>query len=174
MRNYIIMSVLLSISYLSICDLTQRVAGALPMIVQPAASIHPSVFHSLCDWGESRHVHSLTSSSHHFVCFPLLLAPLTVPCNMIFDRPDDLAVLSKTLILALLKWRLWKEDLSNFPWTFTLLLVSLTLMRFQGHGCVRKEKNASSSFLVSLYVWSNSYFVWYGCWQVWGKLPYGK
>ena len=36
---------------------------------------------------ESRPVYSLMLSSHLFLCLPLL-APLTVPCRMVFVRPD--------------------------------------------------------------------------------------
>ena len=35
-------------------------------------------------------VHSLMLSSHLFFCLPLLLAPFTVPCRIVFDMPEDL------------------------------------------------------------------------------------
>ena len=35
-------------------------------------------------------VHSLMLSSHLFFCLPLLLAPFTVPCRIIFAMPEDL------------------------------------------------------------------------------------
>ena len=35
-------------------------------------------------------VHSLMLSSHLFFCFPLLLAPFTVPCRIVFAMPEDL------------------------------------------------------------------------------------
>ena len=34
--------------------------------------------------------HSLTLSAHLFFCLPLLLAPLTVPCRIVFAMPEDL------------------------------------------------------------------------------------
>ena len=34
--------------------------------------------------------HSLMLSSHLFFCVPLLLAPFTVPCRIIFAMPEDL------------------------------------------------------------------------------------
>ena len=35
-------------------------------------------------------VHSLILSSHLFFCLPLLLAPFTVPCRIVFTMPEDL------------------------------------------------------------------------------------
>ena len=35
-------------------------------------------------------VHSLMLSSHLFFCLPLLLAPFTVPCRIVFAMPEDL------------------------------------------------------------------------------------
>ena len=35
-------------------------------------------------------VHSLLLSSHPFFCLPLLLAPFTVPCRIVFAMPADL------------------------------------------------------------------------------------
>ena len=35
-------------------------------------------------------VHSLMLSSHLFFCLPLLLAPFTVPCRIVFATPEDL------------------------------------------------------------------------------------
>ena len=34
--------------------------------------------------------HSLMLSSHLFFCLPLLLAPFTVPCRIVFAMPEDL------------------------------------------------------------------------------------
>ena len=34
-------------------------------------------------------VHSLMLSSHLFFCLPLLLAPFTVPCRIVFAMPED-------------------------------------------------------------------------------------
>ena len=35
-------------------------------------------------------VHSLMLCSHLFFCLPLLLAPFTVPCRIVFAMPEDL------------------------------------------------------------------------------------
>ena len=35
-------------------------------------------------------IHSLMLSSHLFFCLPLLLAPFTVPCRIVFAMPEDL------------------------------------------------------------------------------------
>ena len=37
----------------------------------------------------SRPVHSLTLSSHRFLCLPLCLPPWTVPCRTVLASPDD-------------------------------------------------------------------------------------
>ena len=86
----ICLSIYLSV-FLSICPLTQRIIGASPMISQPATAI---LYLSVClpqpfVTGKSSPVHSLTWSSHHFLCLSLLLAPLTVPCKVVFARSDD-------------------------------------------------------------------------------------
>ena len=41
----------------------------------------------LWDLANSRPVHSLTLSSHLFLCLPCLLPPFTVPCKMVLARP---------------------------------------------------------------------------------------
>ena len=41
------------------------------------------------DMANSRPVHSLMLSSHLFLCLPCLLPPFTVPCKMVFARPDE-------------------------------------------------------------------------------------
>ena len=35
-------------------------------------------------------VHSLILSSHLFFCLPLFLSPFTVPCMIVFAKPEDL------------------------------------------------------------------------------------
>ena len=51
--------------------------------------LHFSLFSTaLWDLPNSRPVHSLVLSSHLF-CLPYLLPPLTVPCKMVFARPDE-------------------------------------------------------------------------------------
>ena len=35
-------------------------------------------------------IHSLMLSSHLFFCLPLLFAPFTVPCRIVFAMPEDL------------------------------------------------------------------------------------
>ena len=52
--------------------------------------LHFSLFSTaLWDMANSRPVHSLTSSSHLFLCLPCLLPPFTVPCKMILARLDE-------------------------------------------------------------------------------------
>ena len=44
---------------------------------------------ALWDLPNSRPVHSLMLSSHHFLCLPCLLPRFTVPCMMVLARPDE-------------------------------------------------------------------------------------
>ena len=52
---------------------------------------HPSLsFAALRESPNPIPVHSLMLSSHLFFCLPLLLAPFTVPCRIVFAMPEDL------------------------------------------------------------------------------------
>ena len=44
----------------------------------------------LVELAKSIPVHSLIVSSHLFFCLPLFLFPFTVPCRIVFARPEDL------------------------------------------------------------------------------------
>ena len=72
-----------------ISSLTLRVIGAPQMISQPVCSIFPLFSTALCDFANSRPVHSLMLSSHLFLCLPRLLPPFIVPCKMFLARPDE-------------------------------------------------------------------------------------
>ena len=45
---------------------------------------------ALVELAKSIPVHSLIWSSHLFFCLPLFLFPFTVPCRIVFARPEDL------------------------------------------------------------------------------------
>ena len=45
---------------------------------------------ALVELAKSIPVHSLILSSHLFFCLPLFLFPLTVPCRIVFAKPEDL------------------------------------------------------------------------------------
>ena len=45
---------------------------------------------ALVELAKSIPVHSLTLSSHLFFCLPLFLFPFTVPCRIVFAKPEDL------------------------------------------------------------------------------------
>ena len=45
---------------------------------------------ALVELAKSIHVHSLILSSHLFFCLPLFLFPFTVPCRIVFAKPEDL------------------------------------------------------------------------------------
>ena len=52
--------------------------------------LHFSLFSTvLWDLPNSRPVHSLMLFFHLFLCLPCLLPPFTVPCKMVFARPDE-------------------------------------------------------------------------------------
>ena len=44
----------------------------------------------LAELGKSIPVHSLILSSHLFFCLPLFLFPFTVPCRLVFTKPEDI------------------------------------------------------------------------------------
>ena len=45
---------------------------------------------ALVELAKSIPVHSVILSSHIFFCLPLFLFPFTVPCRIVFARPEDL------------------------------------------------------------------------------------
>ena len=45
---------------------------------------------ALVELAKSIPVHSLILSSHLFFCLPLFLLPFTVPCRIVFAKPEDL------------------------------------------------------------------------------------
>ena len=45
---------------------------------------------ALVELAKSITVHSLILSSHLFFCLPLFLFPFTVPCRIVFAKPEDL------------------------------------------------------------------------------------
>ena len=45
---------------------------------------------ALVELAKSIPVHSLILSSHLFFCLPLLLFPFTVPCRIVFAKPEDI------------------------------------------------------------------------------------
>ena len=45
---------------------------------------------ALVELSKSIPVHSLILSSHLFFCLPLFLFPFTVPCRIVFAKPEDL------------------------------------------------------------------------------------
>ena len=52
---------------------------------------HPDLFSAaLVALAKSIPVHSLILSSHLFFCLPLFLFPFTVPCRIVFAKPEDL------------------------------------------------------------------------------------
>ena len=44
---------------------------------------------ALVELAKSIHVHSLILSSHLFFCLPLFLFPFTMPCRIVFAKPED-------------------------------------------------------------------------------------
>ena len=69
--------------------LTARVIGAPQMISQPVFFHFSLFFTALWELANSRPVHSLTLSSHLFLCLPCLFPPFTVPCKMVLARLDE-------------------------------------------------------------------------------------
>ena len=57
---------------------------------------------ALVELAKSIPVHSLILSSHLFFCLPLFLFPFTVPCRIVFAKPEDLETCQT--ILAFVSW----------------------------------------------------------------------
>ena len=75
-------------------------------------SRHPfRSFDTLRDSAVRRQVKSLILSSHRFLWPPLLLPPLTVPCMIVFERP---------------------EDLETWPYHFSFLLLTVVSKSYYG------------------------------------------
>ena len=77
---------LLILSYLS-RSLSDRWGTTVDFTTSFLHSSQLSAFRSMIF--HSRPVHSLMLSSHHFLCLPLHLCPLTVPCRMVLASPDN-------------------------------------------------------------------------------------
>ena len=50
---------------------------------------------ALFELAKSIPVHALILSSHLFLCLPLFLFPFTVPCRIVFAKPEDLDDMAK-------------------------------------------------------------------------------
>ena len=88
--HYIFMYYSLSRPHISLIPLTLTVVGAPQMMVQQYLShlsVSPVV---LREYPKSIPDHSLMLSSHIFFCLPLLRAPFTDPCRIVFAIPEDL------------------------------------------------------------------------------------
>ena len=77
---------------------------------------------ALVELAKSIPVHSLILSSHRFFCLPLFLFPFTVPCRIVFAKPEDLETWPNHLSFRFLTTRLagkyrWRE----FPVVITVL-----------------------------------------------------
>ena len=79
----------ISSSYLSYpsCSLSDRWGTTVDFTTSFLHSSRFSTFRSMIF--HSRPVHSLMLSSHRFLCLPLRLPPLTVPCRIVLASPDD-------------------------------------------------------------------------------------
>ena len=65
--------------------------GGRPGTTDDIAPFHPSLSSTaLRESPNPIPIHSLMLSSHLFFCLPLLLAPFTVPCRIVFAMPVDL------------------------------------------------------------------------------------
>ena len=77
---------LIGVWFSHLSPLTSEVVGAPQMTLQQYLSTLPC----LPLPSNPNPVHSLMLSSHLFFCLPLLLAPFTVPCRIVFAMPEDL------------------------------------------------------------------------------------
>ena len=101
--------------------LTARVVGAPDDFA--TSFLHFSLFSTaLWDLLNSRPVHSLMLSSHLFLCPPCLLPPFTVPCKMVFARPDE----RETTIP--LQFASFYDRQEIFTWSNCLLIWSVSVL----------------------------------------------
>ena len=68
---------------------------------------------ALVELARSIPVHSLILSSHLFFCLPLFLFPFTVPCRIVFAKPEDLVDVKKDLNSKRSKGIFVRENLKN-------------------------------------------------------------
>ena len=64
---------------------------------------------ALFELAKSIPVHSLILSSHLFFCLPLFLFPFTVPCRIVFAKPEDLETWPNHLSFRFLT-RVWSSS----------------------------------------------------------------
>ena len=76
----------------SLSPLTSEVMGTSQITLQQYLSTLPCLPLPSGNLQKSIPVHSLMLSSHLFFCLPLLLAPFTVPCRIVFPMPEDLVI----------------------------------------------------------------------------------
>ena len=109
-------------------------------------SRHPfRSFDTLRDSVARRQVQSLILSSHRFLWPPLLLPPLTVPCMIVFERPEDLETWPYHFSFLLLTV---VSKSSYGPMARSILLRTSTFVVF----CVRYvEESSVASHLHCLY-----------------------
>ena len=94
-------------------------------------------FHPSLSWATLREspnpipVHSLMLSSHLFFCHPLLLAPFSVPCRIVFAMPEDL--------------EMWLPFLSEIIMHSNCILDSVANLLIRQMGLCRKCSEVSYS-----------------------------
>ena len=66
---------------------------------------------ALVELAKSIPVHSLILSSHLFFCLPLFLFPFTVPCRIVFAKPEELETWPNHLSFRLMVWPCLKVNL---------------------------------------------------------------
>ena len=102
-------------------------------------------------------VHSLMLSSHLFFCLPLLLAPFTVPCRIVFAMPEDLEMWPYHL--SFLFFTMVRRSLFT-PTAFWILLRTYSFVTWSFVGNVKK-----SSITIRVvchyfcHVWTHLHFV---------------
>ena len=75
----------------------------------------------LWDLPNSRPVHSRMLCSHLFLCLPCLLPPFTVPCKMVWARPNERETDHTTAVCVSLQWPgglLWSDCLLDLGTDF--------------------------------------------------------
>ena len=80
---------------------------------------------ALVELAKSIPVHSLIWSSHLFFCLPLFLFPFSVPCRIVFAKPEDLETWPNHLSFRFLT-RVRSTDCNHDNYNLAMFLVSLS------------------------------------------------
>ena len=103
---------------------------------------------ALVEIAKSIPVHSLILSSHLFFCPPLFLFPFTVPCRIVFAKPEDLETWPNHLSFRFLT-RVRSSSYSPMtPWIFLRTSSLVTWSLYEMFNSISSQKPAFFSLIL--------------------------